>query len=100
MYATVPTMVPTSVNVVACVFSRRANFAIPKSRTLTAPLSVTMTFPGLISRCSTPAACAAPNAEAIWAPISAIRKTDGRSRSIRMSNGVPETYSITRKSSP
>ena len=31
--------------------------AMPKSMTLTWPASVTMTLPGLMSRCTTPARC-------------------------------------------
>ena len=46
------------------------SLARPKSRIFTKPSPVTITFSGLRSRCTMPAACALARPSAIWAPIS------------------------------
>ena len=47
---------------------RVASFAKPKSSSFT-PLFVSMTLPGLRSRCTMPARCALSSASAIWIAI-------------------------------
>ena len=44
---------------------------MPKSVIFTVPLSPSRMLPGLMSRCTTPAECAAPSAAATCAPIRA-----------------------------
>ena len=72
MYATVPTILPSSVagRIVSVASSSlpevgSVSFARPKSRTFTSPCSFTMMFPGLRSRWTMPAACARASASAI-----------------------------------
>ncbi|OLT38546.1 hypothetical protein BJF85_09620 [Saccharomonospora sp. CUA-673] len=61
-----PANIPVLVNVTS-----PAAREMPKSVILAVPSSAISTFPGLTSRCTTPAACAAANADAACAPIRA-----------------------------
>ena len=75
-------------------------FANPKSSTLTRPSGVTLIFAGLISRCMTPARCAAPNASAIWRHTVSPSFTSSAPRFNRSANVSPSTYSRTRHRFP
>ena len=61
--AGVPTIPPVLVIAVSCLIA-----AMPKSVSTTRPSSASSTFPGLTSRCSTPAACAARSAPSTCSP--------------------------------
>ncbi len=50
--------------------------AIPKSTTFTPPSSVIMMLPGLMSRCTSPAACATSSASQTAAAMPTARSTD------------------------
>ena len=73
--------------------------AIPKSRTLTTPSSVTMTLSGLRSRWITPARWAAARASATRCPISSWRSR-GREAPSSSESVLPSMSSSTRKSPP
>ena len=71
IYAAVPRTVPAAVagpvvRVLSPGLLRDCRLASPKSRILSTPAPVTITLAGLMSRCTIPAACAAPRPEAIW----------------------------------
>ena len=70
MYPGVPAMAIVCVAAVAPSTDFSASLAKPKSSTFTEPFSVTRMLPGLRSRCTIPAACAAASASAIWMPYS------------------------------
>ena len=68
---------------------------MPKSTTFT-PVGVSMTLPGVTSRCTTPRACAAASAEATSAPmVIASRHGSCPSRPSRPLSGPPSTSSMT-----
>ena len=76
MYPTVPSTTPglVPVSVGSCEASSlpvpvAVSFASPKSRILTSPSFVIMTFSGFRSRCTIPASCAFASPSAIWAAI-------------------------------
>lgn len=91
--------VPTGESVVAVsrppvVASR--NLAIPKSSTFTMPSSVTITFAGLMSRCTMPARCAVARARQTCAASTATR-SGGSGPSATDSRRVrPESNGMTR----
>ena len=76
MYPTVPMITP---GVVPDIVGSREpsslpdpvvdSFARPKSRILTSPSFVTITFSGFKSRCTIPASCARARPSAIWVAI-------------------------------
>ena len=80
--------------------------AIPKSITLTSPLRVSITLPGLMSRCTIPAAWAASRAAQMSAVISSARRGSSRpsicstSRSVRPSTCSMTMYGTPASSSP
>ena len=93
MYAEVPSTVAVCVS--EWLSSARA---IPKSSTFTCPSGVTMMLPGLMSRWTIPAACAALSASATCAAIRAARAGSSGPSSRRMSARLrPGTSSITMK---
>ena len=70
--------------------------AMPKSITLTAPVGVSMTFAGLMSRCTMPAWWEYSSAESTPAVISTASSIGTAAPSRRMSRTVwPSTYSMT-----
>jgi hypothetical protein len=70
--------------------------AMPKSITLMSPLRVTMTLPGLMSRCTMPAWWLYSSARSTPEVISSVRSGSRRWPSISRSLTVrPSTYSIT-----
>ncbi len=70
--------------------------AIPKSITLTSPVAVNMTLPGLMSRCTMPAACACSSAVHTAAVISSARCGSSRPSALSTCRRVwPSTYSMT-----
>ena len=68
--------------------------AAPKSRTFTYPSGRTIRFSGLMSRCTTPPACAAAKASAIWFPRRAISAA-GLGFPHKFRSAIPSTRSIT-----
>ncbi len=106
MYATVPSTAPGAERVGSTPIGLQVllpspgtgrNAARPKSRTFTCPLPSTMTLPGLMSRWTTPRACAAARASATCRTISTVSGTSG-ARSLRNAESVrPATYSIAMK---
>jgi hypothetical protein len=68
--------------------------AMPKSTTL-APVSVTITLAGLMSRCTRPSACAAASAAATSAATRIAKRGDIGPLSIRCCKVLPRTSSIT-----
>ena len=71
-------------------------WAIPKSRTFTAPSGVSITFPGFTSRWITPRSCAAARARATSTPIATASSAgSGPSRRIRSASVSPSTSSVT-----
>ena len=71
MYAGEPSTRPVRVT-----FGSPGSVARPKSVSTTRPSSPSSTLPGLTSRCSTPAWCAALSAPSTPSPISAARRTE------------------------
>ena len=76
MYPTVPMITPGVVPVIVGSFAPSplpepfaVSFARPKSRILTSPSFVTITFSGFRSRCTIPASCAFARPSAIWVAI-------------------------------
>ncbi len=104
MYCSVPRISPRSVSGPATV-SRAAgsrmpwlaacSFARPKSSSFGPPL-VSMTLPGLRSRCTIPRSCAAASATAISLPSSSASSSGRRSRASRAASVSPSRYSMTR----
>ena len=75
----------------------RRRGAMPKSVIFTWPAGVTSRLPGLTSRCTTPAACAARRPSAAWPSRSIVRSGGSApSRSSWSDSGSPATSSITR----
>ena len=70
-------------------------FARPKSRILTSPESVTITLPGLRSRWTIPAACAARSASAICVLYCSVLATPMPPGTIKSASVFPDTSSIT-----
>src|ERR1035437_1592267 len=102
MYATVPRIEPSMVSgapPMVCVSSVSSVatliFARPKSRIFTSPESVTITLPGLRSRWTIPAACAARNASAIWVLYCSVLATPTPPGGIKSASVFPDTSSIT-----
>ena len=119
MYWNVPTIDPCWVNAsadapsidrfivgvegVSCPLSLRtrepsiaaAGFARPKSSSFT-PDAVSITFPGLRSRCTMPARCAFSSASQICTPISNVCFSGSGPFCMRDSRVSPCTYSMTR----
>ncbi len=91
MYAGVPPMV-----VVAEMLSDLRNSgvasAMPQSMSSTSPNSPSITFSGLMSRCTTPRECAKPTASATFIQIS--RFSDNDFWSMTLIHGVPCTHFI------
>ena len=78
--------------------SDQGDWAIPKSVTFTRPSRAMSRLPGLMSRCSTPAACAACSAAAAWAITSAVRPgSSGPDEASTAASEGPSTSSMTRK---
>ena len=74
---------------------------MPKSRTRTAPSAAIITFAGLMSRCMTPAACAAASASAISRAIErALYGSSAASAAITSATVLPRSSSITMKAVP
>ncbi len=77
--------------------------AMPKSSTFSriAPLGVRVRkrFSGLMSRCTTPRACAAESAPRSCRPISSTSRVGGRS-AMRSESSSPSSSSMTKKSAP
>ena len=74
---------------------------MPKSVIFTRPERASRMLPGLTSRCTTPATCAACSARAVWARIGSRRRVGSTgSRSSRSDIGSPRTSSMTRKPEP
>ncbi len=112
-YCRVPTMAPAAVSGAAIVGdsriaspvpllspSRPVNpvaHARPKSISL-APDRVSMTFPGLRSRCTTPARWARSSASATWTPIRSVSDIGSAPRPSRSPRVSPSISSITRYS--
>jgi len=102
MYATVPTTAPTCVSgprvsrsgAPGARLSSPESFAIPKSTTFTYPSRRTMTFSGLMSRCTMPAPCAASRAAAVWVPMSAISNAVSEPMVMRERSVSPSTISV------
>ena len=70
--------------------------AMPKSITLTSPLRVSITLPGLMSRCTIPARWLYSSARSTPSVISSARSGSSRRSSRSRSRRVrPSTYSIT-----
>ena len=70
--------------------------AMPKSITLTAPVRVIITFPGLTSRCTMPLRCEKSSAAHTSATISIARRGISRPSILSTSRRVrPSTYSMT-----
>ncbi len=92
VYSGEPTKEPVSVSVVA-----PATWAMPKSVRTTRPVpDSTRTLAGLMSRCSTPAWCAARSALSRSAPIrAASRASTGPSAEIRSAREPPSINSMT-----
>ena len=92
-YCAVP--MTACVCVIVAAESARAR-AMPKSMTLTAPVGVSMTFAGLMSRCTMPAWCEYSSADSTPAAISTASSMGTAWPSRRMSRTVwPSTYSMT-----
>ena len=101
MYAAVPTTTPASVFSTRCVLSApaisavdTASFASPKSSTFTKASGRSITFSGLMSRCTMPDACAALRAAATWIAMSSAARIDSRVVASRRRSVSPSTYSI------
>ncbi len=95
-YCTVPMTWPVAVS-----GTWSAMRAMPKSVIFTRPSGVISRLPGLMSRCTRPAACAACSAEAVWATMSSARSGgsfDSRSRIV--DSASPGTSSMTRNADP
>ena len=97
MYAGVPTTTPASVFSTACVClgvgdlrRRGASFASPKSSTFTNPSGRSITFSGLMSRWTMPAACAALSAAATWIAMS----SDSRIGQPRRREAIPQRLAL------
>ncbi len=89
-YAGDPMIAPAWVSV-----SSPATVAMPKSVRTARPGAIS-TFPGLTSRCTTPAACAAPSASSRSSPIAATRAGgSGPSREMTLSSPSARTRRIT-----
>ena len=73
-YRAVPITIPVAVRFMSGTLA----LAMPKSVILVVPSAVTSRLPGLMSRCTIPARCAASSARAAWATMS--RATYGSSR--------------------
>ncbi|CNK98240.1 Uncharacterised protein [Mycobacterium tuberculosis] len=75
--------------------------AMPKSVIFTRPSGVMRRFPGLMSRCTRPAACAAWRAEAVCATMSSVLSALSEpSRSRMVDRASPGTSSMTRYALP
>ncbi len=110
-YCRVPTIVPCAVSGAAIVGDSRSESPVallpparpmnpverasPKSISL-APDRVSMTFPGLRSRCTIPARWARSSASASWTPILSTSGIGSGPRSSRPASVSPSTSSITR----
>jgi len=110
-YCGVPTIVPCAVKGVPSVGDSRIGSPVPlptpagpvipvtraspKSISL-APDFVSMTLPGLRSRCTIPARWARSSASAIWIPILSTSGIGSAPRAIRAASVSPSTSSITR----
>ncbi len=91
---------PAIIPVLVTVMSSLAR-EMPKSVILTVPLSPSSTLPGLMSRCTMPAACAAASAAATCEPIQATSPCGISPRSTITSARLREgRYSITRQGAP
>ena len=78
----------------------RRRRASPKSRTLTRPSAVTITFSGLRSPCTMLAAWAAAIPEAIWRAIEGVDSSGSCSPRASWLIGCPEIYSIEMMGTP
>ena len=78
--------------------------AMPKSRIFTTSVwpsrSINMTFSGLRSRWTTPAACACSSARSIWRTMPRARGTGMGPPAIAADSDVPDSSSIARNSEP
>ncbi len=74
------------------------SFAMPKSTTFNTPDASNMTLSGLMSRCSTPLACAQLRASATASPMA--QTASGPSYARRWVNVPPDSRSITISRSP
>jgi len=99
-------MTPNRVSFVAscCPRAAESTFAIPKSSTLTTsppdePVTI-ITFSGLMSRCTTPAACAAPSASSTCRAIPRARVGESGPSLTMLRRLRPSTNSRTRKNDP
>jgi hypothetical protein len=109
MYAAVPMTTPAWV---ACAVSvgdevtsgddpsPESAFASPKSRTLTPPSGVILTFAGFRSRWTIPRACAASTASAIWRAMASASSTGIGPAAMRSARVSPGTSSSTRARTP
>ncbi len=97
MYPTVPTTAPSIVSSVVFTAGR----ATPKSTILIASTDppASITFPGLTSRWTIPAACAAASARAIPSPQRAVSSTESAACPIRSRSEGPSIHSIARYAS-
>ena len=73
---------------------------MPKSTTFTVPLAVTRTFSGFRSRCTTPAACAAPSAPATSIATATACSGENRDAPSTSRSERPSTYSLAMKRQP
>ncbi len=91
-YCAVPITMPLCVRCAASIAR-----AIPKSVIFTWPSGVISRFPGLMSRCTMPASCAAASAAAACATTSRVAPADILpTRASAADSGWPSTSSITR----
>jgi hypothetical protein len=94
----VPTNIPGCVARVSVASAESggasSSFATPKSSTLTTPSGRTMTFSGLMSRWTIPAACAATSAPTTGTARSSASGTASAPRETRARSVSPSTHSI------
>jgi hypothetical protein len=75
--------------IVEVALASSASLAMPKSTSLGSPRPVNRMFSGLMSRCSTPTACAAASASAIAAPMPSASSTGSGPSAIRSASDPP-----------
>ena len=103
MYDTVPIAIPgrVAMETVGCTVvpplscSGCVSFARPKSRILTCPSPVTITFSGFKSRCTIPEACARARPSAICGAIARILRSGSGEPAINSRSVAPATSSMT-----
>ncbi len=68
--------------------------AMPKSMIFACPSPTSMMLPGLMSRCTTPRACATASAEATWPAMSSASSSGSAPCAMRSRNSTPCSSSI------